>query len=202
MFLWVSSWCHYTSSTFAPETLLQATRLMLDSFDGLMDFTIESPTIKTSLFESLMLLTFLYILPIVKREWLLENDPRRLYLSFRVMVEWWWRSLVTEDVIQGCGSRDAKFKKNLCVRFSWLGVCSRHDFFLRVSQIRKFGITKIYVCRALANPAVIAIYRLTRYRYFAPVLSAYAFRNLRYFIQTIATDHAILWSFPVLRFTR
>ena len=25
-------------------------------------------------------------------------------------------------------------------------------FFLRVSQIRKFGITKIYVCRALANP--------------------------------------------------
>ena len=55
-------------------------------------------------------------------------------------------------------------------------------FFLRVSQIRKFGITKIYACRALANPEAIAIYRLTRYRYFAHVLSAYAFRNLRYFI--------------------
>ena len=45
-------------------------------------------------------------------------------------------------------------------------------FFLRVSQIRKFGITKIYACRALANPEAIAIYRLTRYRYFAHVLSA------------------------------
>ena len=75
-------------------------------------------------------------------------------------------------------------------------------FVLRMSQIRKFGITQIYVCRAQANPEGIAIYRLTRYQYFAPVLSAYAFRNLRYFIQTIATDHTILWSFPVLRFTR
>ena len=55
-------------------------------------------------------------------------------------------------------------------------------FFLRVSQIRKFGITKIYTCRTLANPEGIAIYRLTRYRYFAHVLSAHAFRNLRYFI--------------------
>ena len=60
--------------------------------------------------------------------------------------------------------------------------CSRQDFFCGVSQIRKFGITKIYACRALANPEAIAIYRLTRYRYFAHVLSAYAFRNLRYFI--------------------
>ena len=65
-------------------------------------------------------------------------------------------------------------------------------FFLRVSQIRKFGITKIYVCRALANPKGITIYRLIRYRYFVHVLSAYAFRNLRYFIQTIATDRTIL----------
>ena len=37
-------------------------------------------------------------------------------------------------------------------------------FFLRVSQIRKFGITKIYACRTLAIPEGIAIYRLTRYR--------------------------------------
>ena len=63
--------------------------------------------------------------------------------------------------------------------------CSRQNFFLCVSQIRKFGITKIYTCRTLANPEGIAIYRLTRYRYFAHVLSAHAFRNLRYFIQPI-----------------
>ena len=68
---------------------------------------------------------------------------------------------------------------------------SRQDFFFRVSQIRKFGITKIYACRTLANPEGIAIYRLTRYRYFARVLSAHAFRKLRYFTQTIATDHTI-----------
>ena len=53
-------------------------------------------------------------------------------------------------------------------------------FFLRVSQILKLGITKIYTCRTLANPEGIAKYRLTRYRYFAHVLSALAFRNLRY----------------------
>ena len=62
---------------------------------------------------------------------------------------------------------------------------------LRLSEIRKFGITKIYACRTVANPQGIAIYCLTRYRYFACVLSAHAFRNLRYFIQTIATDHTI-----------
>ena len=60
-------------------------------------------------------------------------------------------------------------------------------FFLHVSEIRKFGITKIYACRTVANPQGIAIYRLTRYRYFPCVLSAHAFCNLRYFIQTIAT---------------
>ena len=39
------------------------------------------------------------------------------------------------------------------------------------------------------------------YRYFTRVLSCHAFRNLRYFIQPIATDYAILWPLPVLRFT-
>ena len=77
-----------------------------------------------------------------------------------------------------------------CGDDKWYCVLAR--IFLRVSQIRKFDITQIYACRTLANPEGIAIYRLTRYRYFAHVLSAYAFRNLRYFIQTIATDHAIL----------
>ena len=37
----------------------------------------------------------------------------------------------------------------------------------------------------------ISIYRLTCCRYFVCVLSAHAFRNLRYFIQPITTDHAI-----------
>ena len=75
-------------------------------------------------------------------------------------------------------------------------------FILSVSEISKFGITQIYPCRTMANAICISIYRLTCYRYFVHVLSAHAFRNLRYFIQPIATDHAILWSFPVLRFTR
>ena len=62
---------------------------------------------------------------------------------------------------------------------------------LRVANIRKFGIPKIYACRTLVNPEGFAIYRLTGYQYFARVLSAHAFRNLRYFTQTIATDHTI-----------
>ena len=60
-------------------------------------------------------------------------------------------------------------------------------FILRVSEISKFGITQIYPCRTMANAICISIYRLTCYRYFAHVLLAHAFRNLRYFIQPIAT---------------
>ena len=67
----------------------------------------------------------------------------------------------------------------------------RNQLIPLISNIRKFGIPKIYACRTLVNPEGFAIYRLTGYRYFARVLSAHAFRNLRYFTQTIATDHTI-----------